>query len=174
MTLFKHHLTHLREEEAEEFITNSLCKNFPFLTEQIYYFKDSLNFKYLAQNEQIDWSYQLITDFKERWDWYSLDNNKAVYEIITLGLHFPDKIKLKECDCYLQQEFCEEGCYSYSKFFKQDFELQNIAPKYYAALLHGIDMELFLDDELEDYIENNNADSIVAIFDFFNPVYKFY
>lgn len=173
MSLFGKYLKHKREEEAEEFITDSLCQLFPFKEIQLEKYKDKLNFYFLSQNEFINWDYHLINTFKDYWDWEVLDANKRVNEVITLGLHFPEKVQLKPCNCQYQMELCDESCITFSKSYFTDLSLQNAEPRYYAALSHAIGLKIITSKHIRDYFDLNDVRFIIEVFDMFDGVYNF-
>jgi len=96
-------------QEIEEllFIQECVAELYPFTAMELGFFKSSLPFKYVSSNQNINWSYELIKEFEEFWDWKVLNRNPAVFDKITLGLLFPHRVELPPCTCYQKFEFCE-------------------------------------------------------------------
>ena len=90
------------------FFQDALAELYPFTETELGFYKGVLDFKSVSANKKISWSYELIKEFEELWDWNILNSNKAVFEKVTLGLLFPDKVDLPECDCCRMEEFCED------------------------------------------------------------------
>ena len=97
-------------QEIEEllFIQECVAELYPFTAMELNFFKSSLPFKYVSSNQNINWSYELIKEFEEYWDWKVLDRNRAVFDKITLGLLFPHRVELPPCTCSQRFEFCED------------------------------------------------------------------
>src|SRR5690606_3016978 len=97
-------------QEIEEllFIQECVAELYAFTAMELGFFKSSLPFKYVSSNQNINWSYELIKEFEEYWDWKVLDRNPAVFDKITLGLFFPHRVELPPCTCYQKFEFCED------------------------------------------------------------------
>ena len=91
------------------FYQECIAELYPFSESDLSFFKDVIDFKILSSNKKMKWSYELIEEYKDLWDWKSLDSNKAVFEKVTLGLLFPDKVDLPKCDCYRTEDFCEDS-----------------------------------------------------------------
>ena len=91
------------------FIQECVAELYPFTAGELAFFKEELNFTYVSANRKIDWSFNLIKELEEHWNLELLDSNKAVFDKVTLGLIFPDKIELPKCSCYRRDDFCEDA-----------------------------------------------------------------
>jgi hypothetical protein len=109
-----------------QFYKQCLTELYPFNETDLGFFKDKLNFRYVSANRKIDWQYELIKEFEGYWDWSILNCNKTVFEKVTLGLLFPDKVDLPICDCYRMEDFCEDSmCYVNLRRFETCSNLYN-------------------------------------------------
>lgn len=91
------------------YIQECVAELYAFTEVELSFYREELNFKYVSANRKIDWSYNLIREFEQKWDWGILDSNRAVFDKVTLGLLFPDKVELPICGCYRKDEFCEDA-----------------------------------------------------------------
>lgn len=82
---------------------------YPFTLDELKSYKNNINFKILSENENIKWDYYIINEFEDMWEWQSLEKNLSINSRVTLGLLFPKRVDLVECDCYIPKEFCD--CY---------------------------------------------------------------
>ncbi|NYJ26629.1 hypothetical protein [Allomuricauda sp. ARW1Y1] len=84
-----------------------LAEVYPFNEIELDFFKDKLDFKYVSANRYINWSYDLIKEYEPLWDWDVLDSNSSVFDKVTLGLLFPERVALPQCTCFRMEDFCE-------------------------------------------------------------------
>ena len=82
---------------------------YSFSLNELKRYKNSINFKILSENENIRWDYEIINKFEELWEWKSIEKNLSINSRVTLGLLFPERVDLVDCDCISQKEFCD--CY---------------------------------------------------------------
>ncbi|WP_438710738.1 hypothetical protein ACSTS3_18660 [Aquimarina muelleri] len=80
---------------------------YPFTLNEIESFKNQIDFNLLSENTSVNWSYDIIKRFESSWNWNSLENNISVHSKVTLGLLFPEKVDVRNCDCEEQLDFCE-------------------------------------------------------------------
>lgn len=101
-----------------EILNKLISEIYPFTTGTIKEFEDQLDFKCLSRNRNINWSVDLISEFYDHWCWESLDENRSVFDSLTLALFFPERVNLPTCDCYRSLEFCDYASCSinYNKF----------------------------------------------------------
>ncbi|MCM8569705.1 hypothetical protein NE848_09960 [Gramella jeungdoensis] len=101
-----------------EILNKLISEIYPFTSGNIEELQDYLDFQGLSRNKNIKWSLGLITEFYNKWDWEALEENRAVFDSLTLGLFFPDKVTLPACECYRKLEFCDyASCrVNYNKF----------------------------------------------------------
>ena len=101
-----------------EILNQLISEVYPFTSGNIKEFENHLDFEWLSRNKNVKWSVDLISEFKNQWNWESLEENKAVFENLTLGLFFPDEVDLPVCSCNKRLEFCDyASCrVNYNKF----------------------------------------------------------
>jgi hypothetical protein len=92
---------------SDTLLNKFISEIYPFTKEEIVTYKDKIDFKSLSTNINIKWSYDLIRMFEDKWDWVSLDQNRSVFKRLTLGLLFPERISLIDCNCLYHLNFCE-------------------------------------------------------------------
>jgi len=80
---------------------------YPFSIEEIEKYEDIIDFSVLSENTNIKWDYHIIKKFEEQLYWSVLKQNIAVFERVTLGLLFPDKVELKPCNCFKKEDVCD-------------------------------------------------------------------
>ncbi|WP_026837078.1 hypothetical protein [Gillisia sp. JM1] len=91
-----------------EVVNNILSEVYSFTPAQIFEHRNNINFYYLSCNNCIKWDFHVIKTFESKWVWENLDSNKAVFNALTLGILFPEKIELPMCKCFRKADFCEE------------------------------------------------------------------
>ena len=82
---------------------------YPFTEAELAFFKKELNFKYVSANQKITWTHNLLKEFEEEWDFELINKNRTIFRKVTLGLLFPTKIELPNCNCFRQEDFCEDA-----------------------------------------------------------------
>lgn len=93
------------------YLNKFISEIYSFTEKEVEAYVFKLDFQHLSRNRNIKGSYNLIKQFEDLWDWDSLKENKSVFDKLTLGLVFPHKIKLMDCDCGYKLDFCErEDC----------------------------------------------------------------
>jgi len=127
---------------------------YPFKLNEIETFKECLDFKLLSENTSINWSYDIIKQFEESWDWHILKSNIKVYSKITLGLLFPNNVDLRKCDCEEQLDFCE--CYK-AEPRRVKWEKSYLSPSHKKEYLN----EYLIEVHIKDYIKPEDLKSIL-------------
>ena len=82
---------------------------YPFTFDELKRYKNNINFKILSENENIKWDYYIINEFEDIWEWYYIERNLSINSRVTLGLLFPERFDLVNCDCPNPKDFCD--CY---------------------------------------------------------------
>lgn len=89
-------------------IANKLISEiYPFHLDFVQNFEDQIDFEWLSRNRNIKWSVNFISEFYGRWNWEALEENRSVFDNLTLGLFFPNKVDLPKCTCSRKESFCE-------------------------------------------------------------------
>lgn len=101
-----------------EILNKLLSEIYPFTIDTLKDLEDQLDFESLSRNKNIKWSVELVSEFYNQWSWSSLEENRAVFDNLTLGLFFPEKVEVPTCDCHRRLEFCDyASCkVNYNKF----------------------------------------------------------
>jgi hypothetical protein len=134
---------------------------YPFNESELRSLKEVLDFKHVSANRNIDWDCKLIKEFKNLWDWDTLNSNKAVFDKITLGLLFPDKVDLPQCDCYRIEEFCEyANCLINLKRLSASSELYQYHSYIYVRIGILCETGLISRDTLIETLVNNDSQKI--------------
>ncbi len=122
-----------------EIVNKIFCEVYPFSEKEIAIYKEFLDFKSLSRNRNIEWDYTIIKRFEHLWDWEVLDRNRSVFDKLTLGLLFPEKTTLPECDCFRNEDFCENmDC---AQIFSK-FSVRNSLYETYPELYMNIDLKI--------------------------------
>ncbi|WP_373060176.1 hypothetical protein [Zunongwangia sp. H14] len=134
---------------------------YPFSLKEISEYQEKIDFEYLSKNKNVDWSYEIINEFKDRWNWNSLDQNRKVFRKLTLSLLFPGMTEVPECTCFRLEEFCEnENCLVNAEKFSSASSIYNIYPQQFVRILMLIDSD-FIDAEIiKDFYENQDSNII--------------
>lgn len=82
---------------------------YSFTFDELKILKDDLIFGIISKNENIKWDYYILKEFEDLCNWNLIGENRGVNSKITLGLLFPDRFELMDCDCPSILEFSE--CY---------------------------------------------------------------
>lgn len=100
----------LPKEIRMQFIKECLMELFPFTPNDIEFYESKLDFKILSGNANLEWSYQLLYKYKEKWDWSLIENNYIITKQISLPLLFPDRVgyRMPKCNCNRKLDFCDE------------------------------------------------------------------
>lgn len=68
-------------------IANKLISEiYPFHLDLVQKFEDQIDFEWLSRNRNIKWSVNFISEFYGRWNWEALEENRSVFNNLTLGL----------------------------------------------------------------------------------------
>jgi len=117
-------------------------------------YRDHVNFKILSENENVQWSYDMINEFEELWEWKSIEKNLSINSKVTLGLLFPERVGLIVCDCMDKKDFCD--CYKQRpRNFKYENSLKSEVDKESFSMSFAID--LMIQNEI-------NADDLESVF----------
>lgn len=97
------------KEIRMQFIKDCITELYPFSDVDIEFYEDKLDFKILSYNSRLNWSYQLLDKYKEKWNWNLIENNNVISEQMNLPLLFPKRVKYKlpKCDCHRKLDFCD-------------------------------------------------------------------
>lgn len=116
-------------------VNKFICEIYPFSGDEITSYRQKIDFNYLSKNQNLNWSYGLIKRFESQWNWDFLDKNREVFKKVTLGLLFPDRINLQDCDCFLQTDFCEySGCKYISRKLSESISLYDDFPELFLQM----------------------------------------
>lgn len=145
-----------------EILNKLISEIYPFTLYQLKLFKNDLNFECLSKNKNISWNFKLIKEFEECWDWESLEQNTAVFNKLTLGLLFPEKASLPECNCFLQMDFCEnEGCSVNLKKFRYATTMQDMYPHHFIELFMMCDSGFIEESMVKKFYETKNPEDLL-------------
>ncbi|WP_282112334.1 hypothetical protein [Maribacter stanieri] len=143
------------------FAQECIAELYPFTEAELAFFKKELNFKYISANQKITWTHNLLKEFKEEWDYELINMNKAIFSIVTLGLLFPTKIELPECNCFRQDDFCENAqCRINARRlqYTSNLRIKNSTTYFSIAILS--DTGLIKEDLLFDLFKNESIISL--------------
>ena len=100
----------LPKEIRIQFIKECLMELYPFTPVDIEFYENKLDFKILSYNRNLEWSYQLLDKYREKWNWNLIESNNIITEQINLPLLFPDRVsyKLPKCTCHRKLDFCDK------------------------------------------------------------------
>lgn len=109
---------------------------YSFSLDELKSYEDYVDFEWLSRNRNIKWSVEIITEFYSKWNWEALEENRYVFNSLTLGLFFPDKVDLPVCNCSKRKEFCENPvCSVISNKFRFAKTLNTIYPDAFINLM---------------------------------------
>lgn len=149
-------------------IQDYVAELYPFTAGELDFFKEDLNFTYVSLNRKIDWNYALIKEFEEFWDWKVLDTNQIVFDRITLGLLFPNRIELRKCNCWRKDDLCEDAkCQVNMNRLKRVFRYDKI----YLRLITICEIGLLDDEILFELYKNDNIGLVQDLIDSFSSGY---
>lgn len=94
--------------KSYEHVNNLISEIYSFSFIELKQFENHINFDWLSRNKNIKWSLDIIAEFYSKWNWDALDENRGVFDNITLALFFPEKLELAQCACWKKENFCED------------------------------------------------------------------
>lgn len=78
--------------KCPEFFKNQQSRSYPFSKEQLVMYQDFLNWNLVSQNEEIQWTEDLIKTFQDKLDWKLFTTNSAAFKDLRLLEVFEDRI----------------------------------------------------------------------------------
>lgn len=160
-------------DELNYIIISCLAEVYPFTIEDLEDLENHIDFDLISNNLEMNWSYELIKRFENKWSWEKLQRNRTVFKKVTLGLLFPDKAEIPECNCFRMWDFCDNSnCKINYDRFSEAKSLFDIWPTPYARIKFLVECT-FIDEELmrkcfkaEDVTELIDLDKPTLIFPF--------
>lgn len=150
-----------------QFIKDVLLENYPFTKDDLEDYENYIDFSKLSVNQFIDWDAKLIGKYKNKWDWFAIENNPIICKEVNLGMLYSDKVNISKpkCDCNKMLEFCNEEKHCtgiYDEFKLSKIKEQSINPK-----LFGFIKFLFEDYSFGPFLVNSifQYDLIIDYFD---------
>lgn len=145
-----------------EIINKLISEVYPFTFEELSAYQNQLDFEWVSRNEKIKWSVPIIQEFYEKWAWEGLEQNVQVFNTLTLGLFFPDKVELPPCKCSRREDFCEDkNCLVNLNKFAFTKSLRSVYPDIYLKILMMCDSG-FIDHEMvSDFYNTQNPDTLI-------------
>ncbi len=145
------------------YLNKFISEIYPFTEKEVETYVNNLNFNHLSRNRNIKWSYNLIKQFEDLWDWDSLKENKSVFDKLTLGLVFPHKIKLMVCDCAYKLDFCErEDCIKNLDNFLNANSLMDEDAELFSKVSMMCETTLIDEELLKNIYSSDNPEAILA------------
>jgi len=145
-------------------VNKFISEIYPFSKEEINTYRERIDFKYLSRNKNVKWSYDLVKLFESSWEWSALDQNRAVFSRLTLGLLFPDRIELQECNCFFQMNFCErENCIHNLKKFLDSTSLYDDFPEIFIRMRMFLESGAIDAEMIKSYYNSEDPDSVICI-----------
>lgn len=145
-------------------VNKFISEIYPFSEDEICTYREKVDFQYLSKNENIKWSYELIKTFENLWDWKSLDQNRAVFNKLTLGLLFPERIKLIDCDCFFQMNFCErDNCFHNVKKFLDATSLNDDYPEIFLRMRMALESGAVDAEMIKSYYNCEKPEEIIRL-----------
>lgn len=136
------------KDQLNYIIKSCLAEIYPFTMEDLEDLENHIDFDPVSNNLNTNWSYELIKRFENKWCWEKLQSNKALFEKVTLGLLFPEKVKLPECTCWRMWDFCDNrNCAINYDRLSEAKTLFDIWPTPYARINFLVECS-FIDKEL--------------------------
>lgn len=146
------------------YLNKYISEIYPFSANELETYVYKLNFLHLSRNRNIKWSYDLIKQFEDLWDWDSLKENKSVFDKLTLGLVFPHKIKLLDCNCAYKLDFCErEDCYKNIENFLNASSLMDENAELFSKVSMMCETTLIDEELLKDIYSSDNPETILSL-----------
>lgn len=145
-------------------VNKFISEIYPFSEEEIYTYRERIDFEFLSKNKNVRWSYEIIKRFENLWHWQSLEQNQSVFSRLTLGLLFPDRIKLRECDCFFQMNFCERfNCVHNLKIFVEATSLNDDFPEIFIRMRMVLESGAIDAKMIKSYYKSSNPDEVISL-----------
>lgn len=145
-------------------VNKFISEIYPFSGDEIYTYRKRIDFQYLSKNKNVKWSFDIIKRFETLWDWSSLDKNRAVFSRLTLGLLFPERIKLRECGCYYNLNFCEsEQCTHNFKKFLEATSLNDDFPEIFIRMRMMLESGAIDAEMIKSYYNSKDPDEVIKL-----------
>lgn len=146
------------------YLNKFISEIYPFTEKELEAYVYNLNFKHLSKNRNIKWSYALIKQFEDLWDWDSLKENKSVFNKLTLGLVFPHRIELMDCNCAYKLDFCErEECIKNVENFLNASSLMDEDAELFSKVSMMCETTLIDEELLKDIYSSENPEAILSL-----------
>jgi hypothetical protein len=145
-------------------VNKFISEIYPFSEEEISTYREKIDFQYLSKNVNIKWSFELVKRFEKMWDWESLDQNRAVFKRLTIGLLFPGRVNLFPCDCFFQMNFCErENCHHNFKKFLDASSLNDDFPEIFIRMRMALESGAVDAAMIKSYYNSENPEEVISL-----------